>query len=197
MMEFSRVYDFWFGKGSLSSRSYVAERLKMWFGKSPQLDNLIREDFTDLMSSPILNEWAEQPKGLLCSVIVLDQFPRNAFRNTKRMYEYDPRALGFARDAIDRNLHNEMDPFEAMFLLLPLEHSEELADQEESVSLFTALHARTSAELSDLSKGLVDYAIRHRDIVKRFGRFPHRNAILGRENTRDESAFLREAHTQF
>ncbi|RCS24714.1 DUF924 domain-containing protein [Phyllobacterium salinisoli] len=170
------ILDFWFGEIGP----------KQWFESTPELDGDIRARFLDLHEA-IARKAAEKPDALgedaetaLAAIIALDQFPRNMFRGTARAFATDPLALAVARHAIDRELHNQLPQEKRSFLYLPFEHSEDPADQERSVALFT--------ELGD-EEGL-KYAAEHRDIIARFGRFPHRNDILNRMNTAEEEAFL-------
>jgi uncharacterized protein (DUF924 family) len=126
-----------------------------------------------------LDDWNQSPTGALALLILLDQFPRNAFRGTAHMYATDPLALHYARSATAQGHPDHVDQHLRIFFYLPFEHSENLADQDLSV----ALHASLAGE--DRS-----YAERHRDIIRRFGRFPHRNTMLMRETTADEQAYL-------
>lgn len=153
-----------------------------WFSKDPGFDRRFRERFLDLhlaAAAGELQRWTDTPEGTLALLILLDQFPRNAFRGTARMYATDPPALGIARRAVEAG-HMARVPVELrLFFCLPFAHSENEADQAISV----ALHAR-------LGQPLLSHAERHCDIVRRFGRFPHRNPLLGRTTTPDEQAFL-------
>lgn len=125
-----------------------------------------------------LDRWQDEAESALALLILLDQFPRNAFRGTAHMFATDPLALRFARDAVARGHDAATDATLRVFLYLPFEHSEVLADQERAVALCDGLgeYAR--------------YAVIHRDVIARFGRFPHRNAVLGRDTTAEEQAFL-------
>lgn len=153
-----------------------------WFRKDDAFDADFRARFLDLHYAAARREldgWVEHPEGVLALMILLDQFPRNAFRGTGHMYATDPLALTFARKAIAAG-HDAAVPVDLrMFFYLPFAHSERLEDQDESVRLSEALGAET-----------LKHAIGHRDIIARFGRFPHRNPRLGRETTAEEQAFL-------
>jgi uncharacterized protein (DUF924 family) len=149
------------------------------------------------MDDPRVEEWNDDSQGLLARIILWDQFPRNAFRETPRSFAYDPRALAVTRRALAARTHLGLHPCEATFLYLPLEHSEVLADQDECVRLFTDLRARVGPDLRDFAEQTLNYAIRHREIIARFGRFPHRNAVLGRTSTVEETVFLREPGSRF
>ncbi|MCZ4092304.1 DUF924 family protein [Sinorhizobium psoraleae] len=153
-----------------------------WFAKEPELDRAFRERFLASHEAAARGElvnWTVSPEKTLALLILLDQFPRNAFRGTPRMYETDALALGIACAAVDAGYDLKGPPDLQLFFYLPFGHSEEIADQERSVEL-----ARRLGEPS------LSHAIGHRDIVRRFGRFPHRNGILGRTMTEEEQRFL-------
>lgn len=164
-----------------------------WFATSPELDETIRQRFGalhDRLSRPDADHsaWLATPEGSLALVILLDQFPRNIHRGTARAFASDALALAVAREAIRRG-HDLMTPVaRRAFYYLPFEHSERLEDQDEAVRL-----VRERANLSDF----LHFAELHRDIIRRFGRFPHRNAVLGRESSAEELAYLREGGPTF
>nr|PZN63829.1 MAG: DUF924 domain-containing protein [Pseudomonadota bacterium] len=154
-----------------------------WFGKDEAFDRLFRERFLDqhmAVAARRHDDWLDSPEGALALLILTDQFPRNAFRGTAHMYATDPLARHYARRALQRGHLGRIPPDLRVFMCLPFMHSEDLADQELCVDL-----VRTFTSDSTL-----DYAIDHRDIIQRFGRFPHRNPKLGRETTPEEEAFL-------
>ncbi|MGY6570543.1 MAG: DUF924 family protein [Salinarimonas sp.] len=156
-----------------------------WFTKDEAFDAQIRERFLATYEAAAAGElagWAETAHGTLALLILLDQFPRNLFRGDKRTYATDDMALAIAEDAVADGYHQVFKPPMSRFFILPFTHAEDLAAQERSVAL--------NEELGD-EDGL-KWARHHRDIVARFGRFPHRNAILGRETTPEEEAFLTE-----
>ncbi|KXF78740.1 hypothetical protein ATN84_02900 [Paramesorhizobium deserti] len=170
------ILNFWFGELGP----------KQWFESTPELDHTIRTRFFDLHET-IARQAAEDPAALsgdadtaLAAIIALDQFPRNIFRGTARAFATDPLALAIARYAVDKGLHHQLPSERRAFLYLPFEHSEDLRDQERSVELFTAAGEEEG----------IKYAVEHRDIITRFGRFPHRNGILNRASTPEEEAFL-------
>ena len=153
-----------------------------WFSKSARFDRQFRERFLALheaAASGALADWNHTPQGALALQILLDQFPRNAFRGTARMYASDRLARSYARSALTAGWMEAVAPALQLFFCLPFAHSEELADQEVSVQLNTRLGASARA-----------HALRHRDIIARFGRFPHRNALLARPTRAAEQAFL-------
>lgn len=186
------VLTFWFGDGT--------PKLARWFGKDDAFDREIRERFGETLEAAAhgaLDTWAATPKGRLALVLVLDQFSRNVFRDTPRMFEHDAKALKLVREGMARGDDVNFTPLESGFFYLPLEHSEDLATQEESVRRFLALNERAPGALRKITASFHDYAVKHRDIIARFGRFPHRNAILGRRSTAEEQAFLEEPGSSF
>ena len=180
---------FWFGPPAERGKAH-----KRWFVKDPAFDAEIRDRFLPLYEEARAGRrahWKAQPADGLALVIVLDQFPRNMFRGTPRAFESDPLALEAARQAVERGFDRDMPAVERLFLYLPFEHSERLADQELACELMQPLEA-LQPELDAYR-----YAVLHRDIVARFGRFPHRNAVLGRPSTPEEIAFLKGPGSSF
>jgi uncharacterized protein (DUF924 family) len=133
-----------------------------------------------------LEQWRSTPLAALALVVVLDQFSRNMFRGTPRAFDGDPAALAAARGALERGLDRLLSPAERTFMYMPFEHAEELAAQRRSLALFEALDPND-----------MEYARRHHEIIARFGRFPHRNAVLGRESTPEEIEFLKGPDSSF
>jgi uncharacterized protein (DUF924 family) len=155
-----------------------------WFKKDDAFDQAFRDRFLALHEAAARGElahWSDTAEGALALVLLLDQFPRNAFRGTARMYATDARARAVADAAVTRGFDHRVEPSLQAFFYLPFEHSESIADQERSVMHFQRLGGRH-----------LEFAEQHRDIVRRFGRFPHRNPILGRTTTADEQRFLDE-----
>lgn len=192
MRRFEEVYEFWFGKENPD--------VSMWFKKDLELDRQIRERFgpwLDAYSPQEFQEWKKTPQGLVSLVILLDQFPRNAYRGTARMFAYDQEALATAKEGLSKGWFEQLNIYEALFLCLPLEHSENLADQEECVRLAKVMQARATAEQQSFAAMTLDYAVRHRDIIAQFGRFPHRNEVLGRVSTPQEVEFLKSPGSSF
>lgn len=182
------VLDFWFG-------SPAGDFRKQWFRKDPDFDAQIETQFLDLywtmVASP-LEPWVQTARASLARIIVLDQFARNLFRDTPQSFAADPLALDTATTAIDRGYEAELLPIERVFLYLPFEHSENLTHQNQSVGYFEAL----VSEAPELDH-VLDYARRHREVIAQFGRFPHRNKILGRQSTEAELAFLKQPGSRF
>ena len=184
------VLDFWFGApGSAEHGSRRAE----WFRKDPAFDSLIRQHFGRVVSEALAGwSFGEKPDQSLARIIVLDQFTRNMHRDTPLAFAGDPQARAAALAMTQRGDDARLPPVQRSFVYLPFEHAEDAAIQDLSVRCFEALVAEAPA-LQDL----LDYALRHRDIVRRFGRFPHRNAILGRPSSAAELAFLTEPGSRF
>ena len=161
-----------------------------WFGGGDAVDEQIRGRFRDLheaLRSHVPESWRTSARGMLAAVIALDQFPRNMYRGDPRAFAADRAALELAQEAIERKFDREMSDDGRKFLYLPFEHSEDPAVQARSVELFATVD-------DDESLG---YAVRHKEIVDRFGRFPHRNGVLGRESTPEEIEFLKEPDSSF
>jgi uncharacterized protein (DUF924 family) len=170
------VLDFWFGQDR-----------KAWFAKDAAFDALLRERFLPLYETAAaggLQAWMARPRSSLALVIALDQFPRNMFRGTARAFATDDRARACAGTILEKGWDKDMTPEERMFAYLPFEHSESLADQERALALFAG-------------DPNFEWARRHWEIIRRFGRFPHRNAALGRESTPEEIEFLKQPGSGF
>jgi uncharacterized protein (DUF924 family) len=159
-----------------------AGEVGLWFRKDASFDREFAERFRDLHMAAArreLDAWADSADGALALLILLDQYPRNAFRGTAHMYATDPLARSVASAAVAAGHVERIDGPLRLFFCLPFAHSEDLADQDRSVELYQRLAPEA-----------LSHAEGHRDVVRRFGRFPHRNAMLGRETTADEAAFL-------
>jgi uncharacterized protein (DUF924 family) len=193
--DIAAIHQFWFGH--LDETGWAApEKHKLWFSASPQTDTAVASRFGSLVTRALAGElesWARSDTGLVALVLLLDQFPRNIYRGTARAFAGDARALALVRPATASDRHRRLPNIHRVFLYLPLEHCEDPAIQDECVRLFTALAAETRTAAAD---DFTRYAIAHRDVIARFGRFPHRNAILGRSSSAEESAYL-ERHGGF
>ena len=186
------VLDFWFG--APGSAEFGSSR-KMWFTKDAGFDAQVRERFGALVDAALnghLTEWDGVPRGTLARILLLDQFTRNAFRDTPRSFAGDTLALGCAQAMVASGSDRLLAPVERGFVYLPFEHSEDLAMQDEALRLFARLTGETPEQAS-----LLDWAQRHHAIVARFGRFPHRNAILGRASSAEEIEFLKQPGSGF
>ena len=174
------VIDFWF-----------SQRVKpLWFKKSSEFDREVKQRFLDayqLAKTGSLNDWRSEPHGALALIILLDQFPRNMFRGTSQAFATDGQAVELTKYAVANNYQQDLSTEQQAFLYMPLMHSENQADQARCVELFTKLGKEDNLK----------FAIKHQKIVARFGRFPHRNQILGRESTPEEREFLTQPGSSF
>ena len=184
------VLEFWFGR---EGEPGYGEFREAWFRKDPEFDRVVRDRFETLHEAAAageLDDWREEARSCLALVIVLDQFPRNMFRGDPRSYATDSKAQETAEYAVDRALDRELPEFQRMFLYMPFMHSEDLEHQRRSVELFRGLGGTEP-------DSPYDYAVRHMEIVERFGRFPHRNEVLGRQTTPEEAEFLTQPGSSF
>ena len=163
------ILDFWFGGTDLCIDPPPGVQ-RRWFESNPTFDAEIAARFGSLLDGSV-DDWSTSPAGALAAIVVYDQFPRNMFRGHADQFSTDHLALQVARGAVDQELDDALERQERGFLYMPFQHSESLADQKRSLGLFTALGDEEQ----------LGYAKKHHDIIERFGRFPHRNAILGRQ----------------
>ncbi len=187
----NEVLDFWFGRSNSPEFGKVQRK---WFEKDEDFDTEVRSGFLpqyELAASGKLDSWQESPDNCLALIILLDQFGRNMFRGTPQAFATDSKALAAAQYAVNNNFDRELLTVQKWFIYLPFEHSEDLEHQQKSVELFSRLQGEPD------SKSVIDYAIRHLEIIERFGRFPHRNQILGRETTPEEAEFLKQPGSGF
>jgi len=185
------VLDFWFGAPDTPEHGTARA---VWFAKDAAFDDDIRRRFGETVASALAGdrrEWCADARGTLAYVILLDQFTRNIFRDTPRAFAGDAHALAAAEAAVARGLDRELGGHERAFLYLPFEHAESEAMQRRSLELFTAL-ARDTGDA-----GPLEWAQKHAEIIFRFGRYPHRNEILGRASTPEEAAFLTQPGSRF
>ncbi|MGP1678389.1 MAG: DUF924 family protein [Burkholderiales bacterium] len=191
MADSREVLDFWFGPAGSAEHGRPREA---WFKKSDAFDEVIRARFLDLHRQAAdgqLQPWQAAPDSLLALIVVLDQFSRNLYRGTSRAFATDAQALAAAQFAVARGFDRLLAPVQRWFVYLPYEHAEDLARQRQCLELFQGLRGDPD------SAGSIDYARRHFEIIERFGRFPHRNAILGRVLTPEEVEFLRQPGSGF
>lgn len=184
------VLDFWFGAEGAPASGTVRE---LWFTKSEATDAEIRERFGATIAAALreeLDHWALSVDGTLALILVLDQFTRNVFRDTPRAFAGDAAALGRARHLVYSGADRHYGTLQRWFIYMPFEHSENLVDQYESVRLFAAL-------ADDGESAPLEWARKHFEVIRRFRRFPHRNAILGRTSTSEETEFLSRPGSRF
>jgi uncharacterized protein (DUF924 family) len=195
----SEVLTFWFAN-ALESVEAARARSKVWFANDPQFDAETARRFSDLpieAAAGSLDSWMNAAESALARVIVLDQFPRNLYRGDARAFAFDALALAGSISALERGFSIRLHPVQTVFLLLPLEHAEDRTMQQRSVALFEELRGRAPAGCEPQFDGYADYARRHRDVIERFGRFPHRNAVLGRTSTPEERKYLESGGEHF
>lgn len=182
-----KVLDFWYGS---STDSDYGQFRMWWFQKSDETDARIKENFKTLHRE-IMNgqhgDMLNTPEGYMAQILVLDQFTRNMFRDTPEAFASDEKALSLAKEAVAKGYDLQLPTFMRAFFYLPYEHSEDIVDQEESIRLYEKLGDSNS----------LDYAIQHKVIIEKFGRYPHRNEILGRTSTPEEIEFLKQPGSGF
>ena len=180
VLQHNDILKFWF-----------SEKVRLrWFVKDGAFDQRIREEFLSVYEDACagrLDAWKHSASGILALILVFDQFPRNMFRDSPRAFAMDAQARALVYEGLEQGYDTELSEVECVFFYMPLMHSERLEDQETSVGLYEALGRADNLE----------FAVRHRDIVARFGRFPHRNAVLGRTSTEEEVAFLTQPGSSF
>ncbi len=192
MVNIEDILHFWFADAPTLPAA-AAERNKFWFEASDEFDRTIWSMFADSVSDAaagLYDVWADTAAGRLTLILLLDQFPRNMYRGTAEVFRYDTRALAFAREGVEKDHLAELSIPEQAFFLMPYQHSEDLATQKEGVELYRTMAALADDEWRELAEGYRDFAILHHDIIERFGRFPHRNAVLGRSPTPAEERYL-------
>lgn len=193
------IREYWFG--ALEDAAVTArERARLWWSKNPESDDEIRRRFESWVikaGSGELDNWASNPQDRLALILLTDQFPRSIYRDLAKAFAFDSKALSLALTGIDAGFDAALRPLEKVFFYLPLEHSESPADQKRSVSLFQKLVDDASPDQKPTFAEYLDFAARHRDIISRFGRFPHRNKALGRISTSEELSFLQQPGSGF
>jgi uncharacterized protein (DUF924 family) len=195
MDEARAVREFWFGAAPLTAATLEA-RMSFWFGATgAQPDEEIRARFGALVERAAAGElasWADGSRGRLSLILLLDQFPRNIFRGTARAFAYDDQALALTLSGMQSAADGALDVVERLFFYMPLEHAESLEAQDESVAACRRLLGEVPGELQPAFERTLRSAEDHRSIIERFGRFPHRNRVLGRTSTEAEGEWLRE-----
>jgi len=211
MDEALRVREFWFGPlasarpRSPSAPAELNRRMELWFGsetreRQAQQDAAIATQFSDLVERAAkgsLASWADSPRRRLSLIILLDQFPRNIFRGRARAFAHDQQALELALSGMQSGADGALSALERMFFYMPLQHSESLEVQDESVAAYRRLLTEAPEEFGGVCQGAVESADAHRDIIRRFGRFPSRNGALGRDSTAEERSFLESGGSRF
>ena len=194
-----QLLDFWFG-GDPDDAATAAAKAELWWGHSPATDEVLQERFGAAASAAaagVLDHWTGSPRGRLALILLLDQLPRAIRRDTAGAFAQDDAARKTAAQGLESGADRLLRPIERLFFYLPFEHSEDLEDQDRSVEFFRELALSVPEEQRPTFAGFLDYAKMHREVIARFGRFPHRNRILGRESTAEEIAFLEKPGSSF
>ena len=194
------ILGYWFGSPGPLTVERFQQRGKMWFMRNADVDRYVREQFSDDVvraASGALAEWEKSPRGRLGLIVLLDQFPRNMHRGSPRAFEDDAKAMKLSLEGVQQKMDAALDLFERWVFYLPLMHAEDAKMQALCVECFEGLRTDAPGPLKDAFVDTCNMARRHRDIVDRFGRFPHRNETLGRPSTEAETAFLREPNSSF
>ena len=193
------ILTYWFGELQVPE-DYPKDRSRIWFGGGIDIDQEIQNRFEHLVLAAAnheLDEWKQHPKGRLALILLVDQFPRNIYRGTPNAFAFDLLAQELTLEGLDAKEDQELFPIERAFFYLPLEHAENLELQKLSVKKFNELSVYAPSSLTDVFQSHADYAWRHYVIIERFGRFPHRNSIIGRASTNEEIEFLKGPNSSF
>lgn len=194
------IIDFWFGELNDDGRVNEDKRLR-WWKKNPAFDDLIGQRFGALVTDAAkgeLEDWRQSARGQLATILLIDQFRRNIFRDRPEAWTEDSVAQVLSRELIDSGWINDLPEQHRYFALMPLMHAESITHQDECLVRFDALAAAASSEaLKSTFEDAAEYARRHREIIQRFGRFPHRNEVMGRISTAEETEFLKTAGSSF
>ena len=199
MSTWQPLLDWWLGAEG-SATEVAAARQGLWFGKRDSQDREAEARFGALVERALagdLKNWLDDPQGWLAQLILLDQLPRMIFRNTPRAFAGDSRARPLLQEGLERGWDRRLTPIQRVFAYLVFEHAEDLPLQDRAVELFADLLNEAAVDERPLFANFLDFAERHQRVIARFGRFPHRNAILGRACTDEEQAFLREPGSRF
>jgi len=193
------ILDFWFADAAESADAR-RRRNAVWFGDNREFDHQVRARFEttlELADTGACAHWIDESRSLLALIILFDQFPRNIYRGTPQAFAYDDKALNLSLQGIDAGADRALAPLERVFFYMPLQHVESLDVQTRSVELNAVLMDEAPETLRDYLAESHGYAVSHRDIIARFGRFPHRNGVLGRPSTEAEKAFLNAGAPRF
>ena len=187
-----KILSFWFKEQALSAPQ-IDRRMDIWFGENPDFDDEIEAEFSDDVagaSKGKLGHWADDPHGRLALIILIDQFRRNIYRNTKKAFSKDRLALKLCVEGAMEKKDKGLTPIQKVFFYMPLQHAESRKVQAKSVDLYNRLAESVSPTYRETFLTVAQFAELHKDIIDQFGRFPHRNALLGRENTPEEDEYL-------
>ncbi len=193
------ILNFWFSDAADSANA-LRRQNAVWFGVDREFDHEVRQRFEttlELADTGACAHWESEPRSLLALILMFDQFPRNIHRGTPQAFDYDSKALDLSVRGVDAGVDRKLTALERVFFYMPLQHVESLNLQQRSVELNAALMDEGPPALRDYLAEAHGYAVSHRDLIARFGRFPHRNAVLARESTEEEVAFLEAGGARF
>lgn len=192
------IKEFWFG--DITDDQASPEFSSRWFKKDAKFDKLIEQKFSeylDIAFMGALDRWTLDKESFACLIILLDQFPRNIFRNSYKAFHFDKKALTLSLEAIKSKVYLELPTPMAYFMIMPTMHAESLEAQNLGIEAFSSLLAACPEQSKEMIKNALSYAEAHRNIIERFGRFPHRNQLLERESSAEELSFLKEPGSSF
>jgi len=193
------ILSFWFGKLP-DDETFPTDEARKWFYGGDEVNQLIKDQFGGDLTLAIqgkLDSWKVTPRGRLTLIILLDQFTRNIYGDSPEAFQQDGQALQLTLEGLAIGHDKLLRPVERTFYYIPLEHSEDLAMQEKGMKLFSELADQVTASIEFPIRNSLDWMQQHKSIIERFGRFPHRNAILGRQSTKEELDFLQEPDSSF
>jgi len=199
VIDIATILTYWFGADS-EAAARAKDRADLWWSKNSEVDSEIRarfESYIQLAGDGKLDHWRVEPRGRLALIILTDQFPRNIYRDDPRAFAFDAKALEWSLAGIEQGHDRLLQPIERVFFYLPLEHSERLEHQELSVRMFSELATVVAPDQQEMFGQYLNFAVSHRNIIARFGRFPHRNRILGRPSSSEEVCFLSQPDSSF
>lgn len=194
-IEYQDVLDYWFAGTYLGS-----EQRSRWWQKKAATDNEIQQRFGSLIATvadSLHEEWAKTAQGRLAAIICLDQFPRSIYRHSGRAFSFDEKALFLTVEGLNCGHDIKLDVLEKTFFMMPLMHDESLDSQDRCVEFYESVIASTTDDLNIYLRSAYDFALRHREIIEKFGRYPHRNHVLGRHGTPEEELFLSQLDSSF
>ena len=196
------VAEFWFGRefADLDDATIAGRQSRLWWAKNESTDTDMRQRFEPLVQAAgtgKLDAWQTSPEGWLALILLVDQFPRNIYRGTPGMYQFDTRARALCVEGIEAGIDTRLELIQRVFFYLPLEHSESADDQARCVDLMQGLVQEAPKNHKEVFEGFFGYAEAHKKVIDRFGRFPHRNAILARQSTSAEIEYLEQPGSSF
>lgn len=202
MKDMDEILEFWFGEdfARLDGSTIAGRQSGLWWGKDETTDAEIRQRFEPQVQAAgagKLDEWKASPEGWLALILLLDQFPRNIYRDTPAMFRFDDRARALCANGVETGMDTRLRLIERVFFYLPLEHAESSDDQAWCADLMRGIVDEAPQDQKQVFEGFVGYAEAHKRIIDRFGRFPHRNEILGRDSSAEEIEFLGQPGSSF